>query len=309
MMFQALFPTNIEGFIYVSLIIVVVIIINRLISFVLKKSKHITRKVQIYSQFFLQLLSFAIIIYFLLNGIPIVVDFIEGNPAQVAVFTGSISIAIAFASSGMFSNLISGFMLFSLKPFEVGDLIKIDDEIGVVRAINLTTTIIETFDNILVEKANNDVISSEIINYTINLDELKSFVDFKKAIQSSEDSIPPNELKKTNDEDDLRLKKIFKAAIKRKKKSKLFNYLFPMEFPYDGFHKLISEVEKVCSEFSKKFGFKPLYHIFGFDNFIKVNFRILTFDSKKIFNQQPNFAKKIYTLIFQHYLNLKKDRV
>jgi small-conductance mechanosensitive channel len=306
MLLQAIFTTDLEGIFYVTLIIAVVVILNRLISYILGKLNFVTKKMKIYVGFLIQLATFGIIAYLILNGIPYIYQYISNNPTQVAVFTGSISIAIAFASSGIFSNLVSGFMLFSLKPFEVGDLIKIDGETGVVRTINLTTTIIETFDNILVEKANNDVISTEIVNYTVNIDEIKSFIDFKKEIHYSEAPLPPEDIQKSSEDYELRLKNVFKTVIKRGKKSKLYNYLFPMEFPYEGFHKLITEVEKICKKFTKTFGFKPLYHIYGFDNYIKLNFRILTFNSSKIFNEQPKFAKEIYSLIFRHYIQNKE---
>ncbi|MGV9173600.1 MAG: mechanosensitive ion channel domain-containing protein, partial [Promethearchaeia archaeon] len=210
----------------------------------------------------------------------------------------SLSTALAFASSGIFSNLISGIVLFSLKPFEIGDIIKIDGEIGIVRSVKLTTTVIETFDNIIVEKANTDVISSSILNYTINVSEIKSFVDFKKELHYTNELIAPANKEKFEEIEHSR----FKSRMKRQKREKIHNFIFQMEFPYQEFHRLINEVEKICTTYTDYFGFKPRYHISDVKNKIVVMFRILTFDASQIFNYQPQFAKEIYELIFDKYI-------
>jgi small-conductance mechanosensitive channel len=214
-----------------------------------------------------------------------------------------LSIGLGFAFSGIFSNLLAGMVLFSVRPFEVGDIIRMDGDTGVVRTIKSTTTIIETFDNVLIEKSNNDVVSTDILNYTINLSKIRTFVDFKKELHYSQDLIPSNKRKSIEQKDEMSLKNVFKSVIKQRKKEKIHNYIFGMEIPVTGFHKLITTIENICKDYTEKFGFKPVYHITTFDNYVKVNFRILTFDSGNIFDYQPKFAKEIYSSIFKHYIN------
>ena len=67
-----------------------------------------------------------------------------------------------------------------IRPLDVGDLVKIENDKGIVRSIGLTKTILETFDNILIEKSNSQIISATIVNYTVKLGRRKSFEDFKK---------------------------------------------------------------------------------------------------------------------------------
>lgn len=301
MLFQ-IFNSDFEALLYFGGLLIVLIITNRIISTILEKNSKLTKKQKIIASFSLRLISAAILLYFFFEGFPFMTEITEQYPAEVAIFTGSLSTALAFASSGIFANLVSGMVLFSLKPFEIGDIIKIDGEVGVVRSIKLTTTVIETFDNIIVEKANGDVISSNILNYTINLSKIKSFVEFKKELHYTDDLIDPERKKELENEEEIKLKKVFKSVFKKYKQQKIHNYIFQMDFPYKRFHKLIDQVEQVCNKYTEYFGFKPRYHIADVKRNIIVRFRILTFDAMQIFNNQPEFAKEIYQIIFENYL-------
>ena len=301
-----LFTSDFEAFLFISITIVGALLINALISYVLSKIKRIPRQQRLFVNFIIRLLFVAVIIYEIYQIPTVYTLFTSGDETFITIFasiSSALSIGLGFAFSGIFNNLVAGMVLFSVRPFVVGDIINIDGDVGVVRTIKSTSTIIETFDNVLVEKSNGDVISTDILNYTINLGKIRNFVEFKRELHYTEDLIPPSKRTKFQNSEEMSLKSVFKSLIKQRKKEKIHNYLFPMEFPYMGFHKLITKVEEICQNYKEKFGFKPTYHITGFDNYIKVNFRILTFDSGNIFDFQPKFAKDIYSTIFKHYLN------
>lgn len=305
MIFQngnSIFSSNLEAFLFIGIVTIGAFLINLIISYILAKIKRIPRQQRLFVNLIVRLIFVAVIIW-LIFEIPFIKIALSNQDVRNMFTTifASISIALGFAFSGIFTNLVAGLVLFSVRPFEVGDIIKIDGDIGVVRTIKTTSTIIETFDNILIEKSNKDVISTDILNYTINLGKIRTFIDFKKELHYTEHLIPPEKSDILRKNEEMSLKTVFKSVIKHRKKSKIHNYLFTMEFPYMGFHKLINQVEKICEKYKEKFGFKPTYHITGFENYIKVNFRILTFNSGSIFDYQPKFAKEIYSNIFKHY--------
>ena len=64
----------------------------------------------------------------------------------VAMF-GAIAFAIGLALQGSLGHLASGILLLIFKPYEVGDLVEIEGETGVVQAIHLFNTILLTLDN------------------------------------------------------------------------------------------------------------------------------------------------------------------
>jgi len=292
---MAIFTTDIEALLYLVLIVIGLIIINRIIK-VVTKSKRVSAKTRIIVKFFFNLITIAVVLYFILAGFPIIEASIP--PTYVAIITSSVSTAIAFASSGIFDNVVSGLILLAIKPFDLDDVVKLKGLIGVVRNLKLTKTTIETFDNVKVEFSNKDLINTELTNYSIKMDKIKSFVDFKREIHYSEDTeFPPLESEDLKQEEESALRNIFRKTIRRKDNPKIHNYIWRMEFPYERFRVALEKVEEICKRYEDEFEFKPTYHIDGLDNYIIVRFRILTTDSEKIFNIQPKFANDIYKIV------------
>lgn len=79
---------------------------------------------------------------------------------------GVVSIVIGIASQTSIGNIISGFFLVSEKPFELGDTVRIGENIGNVYSIDLLSIKIKTFDNLLLRIPNQTVISTEVVNLT-----------------------------------------------------------------------------------------------------------------------------------------------
>lgn len=79
---------------------------------------------------------------------------------------GVFTVAIGFASQTSASNLISGLFLFGERPFVVGDYIEVDGVKGEVLSIDLLSTKLRTFDNLLVRIPNESLIKSRFINLT-----------------------------------------------------------------------------------------------------------------------------------------------
>lgn len=281
--------------IIVGIIIIIILIANKIISALIKRAKKILAKRKLIVKFSLRLITALLIVYLLIEGLPF---FNNLDPEYKAIITSSLSVAIAFASSGIFENLISGITLIILNPFELDDIVSIGEAHGAVREIKLTKTIIETFDNVFIEISNSDVISAKIVKNSMKLDNIKNFLQFKQKIQKAEQEgglpIEEEDLKR---ERDLKLKKLFETAFLRKHNPKIHNFTFTMEFDFPQFRKKLERVNRLCDEYEDKLGFKPKFHISGFGNYIKVNFRLTTLDSANFFKYQPEFAKKIYHII------------
>lgn len=79
---------------------------------------------------------------------------------------GVVGIAIGFASQTSVSNIISGLFLISEKPFEVGDIIKVDNTVGVVLSIDLLSVKLKQFDNSFVRIPNEMLIKTQVTNST-----------------------------------------------------------------------------------------------------------------------------------------------
>jgi small-conductance mechanosensitive channel len=79
---------------------------------------------------------------------------------------GILTVAIGFASQTSMSNLISGLFLIGEKPFVVGDIIKVDQTVGVVLSIDLLSVKLRTFDNTYVRIPNESIIKSQVSTFT-----------------------------------------------------------------------------------------------------------------------------------------------
>ena len=86
---------------------------------------------------------------------------------------GVMGVALGFAAKDTLSNLIAGVLLIIDRPFEVGDRIEVwrapagSASWGDVIDIGLRATKIRTTDNIVIIIPNNEIMTRDIVNYTI----------------------------------------------------------------------------------------------------------------------------------------------
>ena len=288
---MAIFNTDFEAAVFIVIIGIILYFLNKIVFFILSKIKRVSAKQENKIGFVLSLISFIIIVYLIIEGFP---SFEMIDPTYSAILTGAISTALAFASRGIFSNIISGIVLMIISPADIGDVVKIKENKGIIRQISLSNVIIETFEGVIVQISNTEVINSTIINYTKRLGRIKDFEVFRREIQSPQ----VKGLARIEEIDKNYLRRMFEDALK-KRNPIIHKYTFKMEFPYKAFRFKLNEVEKLCFKYREIFGAKPWYGIVDYGFKIKVKFSILTLDSTSIMNDQPKFAKDLYKIILR----------
>lgn len=82
----------------------------------------------------------------------------------ITLAAGGIVLGIAARSS--ITDLVSGYFLRVYGPFDVGDVIKIEGKIGLLKDLTLLRTTIETSDHLVYSIANSEVMRSQIYNFT-----------------------------------------------------------------------------------------------------------------------------------------------
>lgn len=83
-----------------------------------------------------------------------------------AAIIGAAGLAIGLALQGSLSNFAGGALIMIFKPFKVGDLIEAQGELGVVKEIQIFTTLINTPTNKLVIIPNGALSNGNITNYS-----------------------------------------------------------------------------------------------------------------------------------------------
>lgn len=108
-----------------------------------------------------KLIFFALIVAFIL----IALDMVNIPLTAFAFLGGALALGIGIGAQNIFSNLISGFILFISKPFRIHDTVQIDDILGTVEEIESRSTRIRTFDNVDVLVPNRYFLENRIINW------------------------------------------------------------------------------------------------------------------------------------------------
>ena len=87
------------------------------------------------------------------------------------------TLAIGFALQNIIQNFAAGILIFSEKPFRIGDWIEWDDNAGVVEDISLRVTRVRTFDNELLTVPNSSL-TDGVVKNPVAKDELRVKFDF-----------------------------------------------------------------------------------------------------------------------------------
>jgi small-conductance mechanosensitive channel len=112
-------------------------------------------------------------IFIFLTAVLVALDVLGINVMPFIAGAGVAGIAIGFAAKDTLSNIIAGVLLIIDRPFEIGDRIEVwsapkgSASWGDVIDVGLRATKIKTTDNIIVVIPNNEIMTRDIINYTL----------------------------------------------------------------------------------------------------------------------------------------------
>ena len=85
--------------------------------------------------------------------------------AFIAIFA-SVGIGIGMAMSGTLQNVAGGIFILFLKPYTIGNFIKVAGEMGSVKEIHVFNTILNTTDNKVIIIPNGQVLNGVITNFS-----------------------------------------------------------------------------------------------------------------------------------------------
>jgi small-conductance mechanosensitive channel len=121
------------------------------------KSQKRTANISVMTRFFLVTGGFVLAL--LVSGIPL---------DQITIILGALSVGIGFGLQNVVNNLISGLILIFERPIQSGDLVELQTYTGVVKDISIRSSVIRTYDGAEVIVPNGNLISQEVINWTLS---------------------------------------------------------------------------------------------------------------------------------------------
>ncbi len=99
-------------------------------------------------------------------GILFILDNFGYNIASILAGLGIGGLAFALAAQDTVGNVFGSITIFSDKPFQLGDWIRIGDSEGTVEDIGFRSTRIRRFDQALIALPNNHFTKSAVVNYS-----------------------------------------------------------------------------------------------------------------------------------------------
>ena len=98
-------------------------------------------------------------------GILFLLDNLGFQISTVVAGLGISGIAVALAAQAVLGDLFSYFVIFTDRPFEIGDFVIFDDVLGTIEKIGIKTTRIRSLGGEEIIVANGDLTSSRVRNY------------------------------------------------------------------------------------------------------------------------------------------------
>ena len=90
--------------------------------------------------------------------------------SNITIIFGALGVGIGFGLQNIFNNLVSGLILAFERPIQVGDIVQIAslNLMGEVKEIGIRASTVKTFDGAEVIVPNGNLISNEMINWTLS---------------------------------------------------------------------------------------------------------------------------------------------
>ena len=219
---------------------------------------------------------------FFIIAVMIVVNAFEAYLATILSLSAIFGTALGLAFSQALGNIVSGLYVLAARPFRVGDYVRIGSVEGVVREITLNYTRVLMSDESIQLVPNSKVVSSEVTNFRVDVEEL---------IESREEEV------QISIEDDMSMRyvrKIDNALDKLKDMATgmdAYRYTFDLTIHMNRDHLGIRKhFDKVCKKYEKIFLDRPTFIVWAKPNAaVTYRFAFITEDPMVIVHKSNEF--------------------
>jgi len=101
-------------------------------------------------------------------GFIVAMGVIGMQMTQVTILASAFTIGVGFGLQNIFNNFVSGLIVLFERPVQVGDVIQIDNDTGVVERIGIRATIVRTTNRSEIIVPNGKLISERVVNWTLS---------------------------------------------------------------------------------------------------------------------------------------------
>jgi len=101
-------------------------------------------------------------------GVMIAVTAVGMPLTQLTIIISAFSVGIGFGLQNVVNNFVSGIILLFERPVQINDTVEVNSLIGTVKSMGIRSSNIRTFDGAEVIVPNANLISNEVINWTLS---------------------------------------------------------------------------------------------------------------------------------------------
>ncbi len=136
-------------------------------------------------------------------GVLVAVNLIGFNMNSVLVALGGLSIGIGFGLQNIASNFVSGVIMVFERPIKIDDRVTVGGTYGIVKSINMRSTVVATPEDIDIIIPNSKFISETVTNLTHDNTRTRIKVSVGVSYESDEDLVKEVLLEVANSHPDI----------------------------------------------------------------------------------------------------------
>jgi small-conductance mechanosensitive channel len=133
----------------------------------------------------LRLLHYAI----MLIGVLLFLGTIGFSLTSLTIIGGALSVGLGFGLQEIVKNFASGLILLFERPIKVGDTIQVGSELAEVKELGLRATVVQTTNNAEIVMPNADLITGQVMNWTLHQRQVRITVPIGVAYGSDVEKV------------------------------------------------------------------------------------------------------------------------
>ncbi|MFW9787389.1 MAG: mechanosensitive ion channel family protein [Candidatus Thorarchaeota archaeon] len=226
---------------------------------------------------------------FFVAAVIIVVSAFEADVATILSLSAIFGTALGLAFSQALGNIVSGLYVLAARPFRVGDYVRIGSVEGVVREVTLNYTRVLMSDESVQLVPNSKVVSSEVTNFRVDVEEL---------IESREEEV---QISIDEGEEQSYIRKIDNALDRLKDMATgmdAYRYTFDLTIHMNHDHLAMRKhFDKVCVAYESIFLTRPTYIVWAKPTAaVTYRFAFITEDPMVIVHKSNEFMNDLLEL-------------
>ena len=108
---------------------------------------------------------------------------------KITVILGALSVGIGLGLQNIVNNFVSGVILIFDRPLRIGDVVELGDKKGRVKEIGIRASTLITQDGAEVIIPNGDILSHNIVNWTLANNQIRAVINFSVESLPNEDEL------------------------------------------------------------------------------------------------------------------------